>query len=253
VVSISTCAVSVNARIDRHGAVEYAKRSISASAGEGYVSAVQDGISSHFSALVRQLSEVASRAEVRDKGISHAELREKAAVIVEQIVGASYSINKAKHDAEIPDTDDPQLLARAKQATRFNHGWARNPFNGMSRDQLALIAYDEGGAFTVNERRAAWIESARQEQEWRKLVVQKAVDEYNSTGKLTNFFAEVLVHYKELPQIEQAQYPEDYEKKLQEWIKLDFNYKTHRAEGADKEENVDNLIEEFLQNSQSSH
>jgi len=241
VVSISTYTVSVNARIDRHGAIGHAKRPALASASEGCVPVVQDVISSHFSTLARQLSEAASRAGVRDKGVSYDELGKRASVIIEQIVGASYPINKAKYDAEIPNTDDPQLLARAKQATRFNHNLDRNPFRGMSRDQLAFIAYDGGGTFTVNERRAAWIESAKQEEEWRQLVVQKAMDEYNRTGKLTNFFTEVLAHYKELPKIEQVQYPEDYEKKLQEWIDIDFNYKTNQAEGKEKY-----LIENFF-------
>ncbi|WP_323034235.1 hypothetical protein [Pararhodobacter sp.] len=41
-------------------------------------------------------------------------------------------------------------------------------------------------------------------------VAAKAMAEYNSTGKLTNFFSSVLDHFKELPAIEQAQYPQDY-------------------------------------------
>ncbi len=59
--------------------------------------------------------------------------------------------------------------------------------------------------------------------------------EYNSTGKLTNFFKSVLDHFKELPAIEQAQYPKDYASDLQSKIDLDFNYRTHQAEGRGKD------------------
>ena len=65
-------------------------------------------------------------------------------------------------------------------------------------------------------------------------VRAQAIDEYNQSGKLTNFFSSVLDHFKELPAIEQAQYPKDYAADLQSKIDLDFNYRTHRAEGKDK-------------------
>ncbi|MDO8826176.1 MAG: hypothetical protein Q7V21_06155 [Methylophaga sp.] len=191
--------------------------------------------------LALQLSEAANLAETRDASLSRNELAHKAKTLIDQIIGNSYDNNKLQHDKEVPDTDDPELLARAKQATNFVNGMGSNPFKGMSRDQLSLIAYDESGSFTVNERRAAWLESYDQEQVWRRKVVAQAMDEYNRTGKLTNFFTEVLNHYKELPAIEQAQYPEDYESQLQQWIDLDFNYITHQAEG--KGSNPTSLIE----------
>lgn len=202
------------------------------------------GTSSTVSNLARQLGEAAARAEARDASLSRKELGQKAAAIVDQIVGDSYTAQKAKHDAEVPNTNDPTLLARAQQATDFVNGKASNPFGGMSRDQLALIAYDESGTFTVNERRAAWQEAYDQEEAWRQKVVAKATDEYNRTGKLTNFFSEVLEYYKGLPAIEQAQYPENYAADLQQKIDLDFNYMTHRAEG--KGSSPTSLIEQLV-------
>ncbi|ACO76744.1 hypothetical protein AvCA_04900 [Azotobacter vinelandii CA] len=187
--------------------------------------------SSTLSSLARQLSEAAAGAEVRDMSLSYKELGQKAATLLDQIIGDSYHYNQELHDAEVPNTDDPKLLARAEQATDFVNGKGSNPFKGMSRDQLALIAYDDSGTFTVNERRAAYLEAADQEQVWRRKVVAQATDEYNRTGKLTNFFIEVLEHYKELPAIEQAQYPSDYAARLQGMIDLDFNYMTHQTEG----------------------
>lgn len=211
---------------------------------EGAAAYTTKSSTSSLSTLARQLSEAAVRADKRDTEMSFQALGQKAKSIVDQIVGNTYSANKAKHDAEVPDTDDPELLARAKQATDSINGKASNPFKGMSRDQLALITYDESGTFTVNERRAAWSEAYDQEQVWRRKVIQQGTDEYNRTGKLTNFFTEVLEYYKDLPKIEQAQYPADYETQLQGWIDSDFNYFTNQAEG--KSKSPLSLIEQLL-------
>ncbi|WP_323636766.1 hypothetical protein [Pectobacterium polaris] len=61
-----------------------------------------------------------------------------------------------------------------------------NPFRGMPREQLALIAYDESGDFTVNERRAAWLESYDQEQQWKRAAIAKMDEEYNRTGQVSS-------------------------------------------------------------------
>ncbi len=155
-----------------------------------------------------------------------------------KISGDGYFANKKANDAEVPDTQDPGLLARAENATQFVNGNGKNPFAGMSSDQLSLIIYDESGSFTTNERRAALSESFDQESAWRQKVVANAMAEYNGTGKLTKFFTAALEHYKDLPAIEQAQYPNSYEAKLQGWIALDFNYKTHTAEGTGSAQDV---------------
>ncbi|MDP4027686.1 MAG: hypothetical protein Q8P42_01765 [Gallionella sp.] len=200
-----------------------------------------------ISIMARQLADSAARAEKRDSTLSRSQLADKAKTLLGQIQGDSYFLNKAKHDSEVPKTDDPALLARAKQATAFvnsaanRSGSEKNPFAGLSREQLSNIAYDDSGTYTINERRAASYESDMQEYAWRVKVCAQAMDEYNSTGKLTNFFKSVLDHYNGLPAIEQAQYPKDYASDLESKIKLDFNYRTHRAEG--KGEDPMSLIE----------
>lgn len=72
-----------------------------------------------ISNLARQLAASTSRAEERDKTLTRSELADKAKAALSQIQGDTYFANKAKHDAEIPKTSDPELLARAKQATEF--------------------------------------------------------------------------------------------------------------------------------------
>ena len=184
--------------------VEYAK----ASGGESSTQSI--------SALARQLANSTARAEERDRTLSHKELAAKATDIIDQIVGDSYFRNKAKNDSEIPNSDDPELLARAKQATAFvnsdihQHHGAKNPFAGLSNEQLSLIIYDDSGSFTNNERYAAYSESYDREEAWRQKVCAQASVEYENTGKHTNFFKTCIEHYKGLQLMEQVQYPDHY-------------------------------------------
>ena len=184
-----------------------------------------------LSSLAQQFSDSASRADAENAGLSRKELGAKAETLLNKITGPEYIANRAMYNAEIPDSSDPERLARAAQATKFVNGDGRNPFAGFTREQLALVTYDDSGIYTTNERRAAWEASTDQEYAWRKEVVAKAMAEYNSSGKLTNFFSAVLEHFKTLPDIEQAQYPDNYETKLQKWIELDYNYFTNTVEG----------------------
>lgn len=184
-----------------------------------------------ISSLASQLAASAAYSSAKNKGLGFAELGDKARALLDQIVGPGFSRNRERNDREVPKATDAASLARARAATAFangsfkdNVGSEPNPFAGMSSEQLATIAYDESGTFTANERYAAYRESYRQEQIWRVAVVARMQEEYNSTGKLTNFFKEVLSHYEGLPLMEQVQYPKDYAADLKEKIKRDFNY-----------------------------
>lgn len=213
----------------------------------------RDGDSLTLSPLARQLAASATHADNRDKALTRSELADVARRILDDVIGDSYYANKATHDAEVPDTSDPELLSRAAQATEYINDVSqgghrvRNPFAGLSRDQLADIVYDESGSYTVNERHAAWRESYDQEQAWRQKVVAEGMAEYSRTGKMTSFFASVLDHFNSLPAIEQAQYPNDYALDLQYKIDLDFNYRTGVPGGS--EEAPTGLISVLLQQS----
>ncbi len=206
--------------------------SLDKSSVESSVDAMTKSGSMTVSWRAQQLNDAASRARTRNSTLSRQALGARAETIVDQIAGRSWAANRAKHDAEFPKSDHPHALALARQATDFSHGIGTNPFKGMSREQLDAIAYDDSGSFTVNERQAAWHEAYDQEQAWRVRVIAEGDLEYQRTGKQNDFFAEVLKHYKGLPAIEQAQYPDDYASKLQYWISLDFNFHTNQAEGS---------------------
>jgi len=185
-----------------------------ADAGEAQTSA-----KAQVSSLSRLLSDAATRAAARDASTSRDGLAAIARFAVEKLFGEHYTRNKAADDAEVPNSDDPQRLAQARQATDFTNGNGTNPFKGMSREQLALIAYDDSGAFTINERRAAWSEADDQEQMWKRAIIAKMNDEYHRTGKVSaRTHQAVLDHYKALPAIEEAQLPTGYDTQLQAWI-----------------------------------
>ncbi|MFP1837487.1 hypothetical protein ACLEDU_17535 [Lonsdalea quercina] len=184
-------------------------------------------LQSTVSTLARQLADAAVRAEARDASSSREELAQKAKTLLSQITGPSYQNNRAKYDAEVPDTDDQALLERSKQATAFVNGSGSNPFKGLTRDQLALIIYDDSGTFTTNERRAASYESDEQEYAWRRSAVMKSETEWNQGGyKQTEFFEMVLEHYDNLPSIESVQYSDEHRARLQNLIEMDFNFVT---------------------------
>ncbi|MBT2771183.1 hypothetical protein J7J47_02920 [Halomonas sp. ISL-60] len=162
----------------------------------------------NLSPLARQLNEAQARADARDASMDRDTLASKAKELTGNFYGSAYRQHKERYDAEVPSTDDPILLDRAKQATEFANGHGSNPFKGLSPDQLTLIIYDESSSFTFNERRAAWDEQADQRQAWKQQVVAEIMRESREKGTIIGGLTKVLEHYENLPPIEQAQYPD---------------------------------------------
>lgn len=61
------------------------------------------------------------------------------------------------------ETADATRKAAAKQASDFLDGKAANPFKGKTAAELAAVIVDKDSKYTVNERRAAYSEFARQD------------------------------------------------------------------------------------------
>jgi hypothetical protein len=173
--------------------------------------------SSSVSLLARQLSEAAARAAVRDASLSPARLAAKARSLEEMLT--TYNNTGAyKYSSDKPQTDDPELVARAQQASDYIHRRGTNPFAGLSRDQLVLIMYDEGDAFTTDERFAALEEYGRQRCLWSQQVCAQGQAEMASTGTYVNFFKACIAEYQAGSPIEQATYPANYAALRQRWI-----------------------------------
>ena len=171
-----------------------------------------------LSTLARQLAESAARAETRDKTMDRRQLGVEASRIHRELIEYSWRSSENGYVVESPDTADPELLERDRQATEYegrvkhSHPQAKNPFVGLSREQLTLIVYDDKGPYTMNERNAASHAIMDIEGKWNQsLWGPKAIESAANGGRNPNFHAEILAHYKTLPLIEQAQYPDNYE------------------------------------------
>ncbi|MDP9555339.1 UNVERIFIED_ORG: hypothetical protein J2W65_000938 [Pseudomonas parafulva] len=157
-----------------------------------------------LSPLAKQLASAAQRAAARDSQLSRQELATLASKIQMELGGSAYRLTKPLHDAHVPDTEDPELLARARQATDFLNGKGSNPFRRLTIEQLALIGYDEGGDFTHNERLAASRELGKRYEVWSRAMVDKLNAEYQQTGYQDETTREIIATYKALPPILEA-------------------------------------------------
>lgn len=206
-----------------------------------------------ISAQGSQLAASLDRFQQMQRSLNRDQLAAKAGNTIDQLTGASYEANKAQHNAELPKTSDPALLARAKQATAYVNAAARgskaesNPFGGLSRETLNAVVYDDSGAYTVNERRAAYYEAYQQEESWRQAAVQKAMDEYHRTGKTTEFHKSALEHFKGLQPIEQAQYPKDYAVQLQNRISMQADTRLPPLQGQAQDGDMRRRMQALLQ------
>ncbi|WP_349972229.1 hypothetical protein [Pseudomonas caspiana] len=179
-----------------------------------------------LSTLSRQLAESAVRAEHRDKTMDRRQLGAEASRIMSRMAESNWRLDRADYKIELPDTTDPELLTRARQAAeyvaRYAHGHvgATNPFAGLSREQLNLIVYDEEGPYTMDERSAACSEVCEIEGKWNHaLWGPERLESAANNGRTPMFLTEVLAHYRTLEPIEQAQYPDIYESRLEREIK----------------------------------
>jgi len=169
-----------------------------------------------FSTLASQLNDSAARSAKRDAGMTHAELGKYGLSRINEFLVETPKVNSATRAMEVPKTNDPELLDRAREATAFvtrtlaGDKNAKSPFENLSREQLNLIAYDDSGSFTLNERRTAWQGVQKMDDAWRKVAISEGVIEQARTGKATKFYREALNYLKSLPTIEKAvDYPKD--------------------------------------------
>lgn len=191
------------------------------------VGAVAEGVS--ISTLAGRLSAAAGHTSERLKGFDHKAMQDRLILDDRKVFYELDTAHKTAAAAQLPQPEDKASAKSATAATEFINGKGTNPYAGLSREQLSTISHDESGTFTINERRAAATQAYREEEAWRQQVVSQAMQEYNNTGKMTKFFGSVLDHFKTLPPLEQATYPENYASDLQARIKLDFNYFNHSA------------------------
>ena len=182
-----------------------------------------------ISTLAGRLAKAAAATSATIQGFDHAALGAWVNGNTDDILYPLDAEHKAAAAKQLPQPDDAASARSAAAATAYVDRKGPNPFAGLSREQLAAISHDDSGTFTINERRAAFMQAYQEEEAWRTQVLAQAMHEYATTGKQTNFFKSVLAHFNELPLLEQSQYPANYASDLEGKIKLDFNYFNHAA------------------------
>ena len=182
-----------------------------------------------FSTLAAQLNESAARAQKRDAVMTHTELGQYGRNRINEFLIEGRTVNSGTRAMEVPKTNDPELLDRAREASAFvtrtlaGDKNAKSPFENLSREQLNLIAFDDSASFTLNERRAAWQGVQKMDEDWRNVAINEGVIEQARTGKATRFYNDALSYLKSLPAIERAvSYPKGAEAILEARINSDL-------------------------------
>lgn len=116
---------------------------------------------------------------VNERRAAFAEFARQDHVLTMDTLTPKTEFDRKANDAETPPSGTAERLASAKKATDFLNGKATNPFAALNRDQLTAIIANDGGDYTVNERRAAL---ARRD-ELEKAVLAKAAKELSYAEK----------------------------------------------------------------------
>ncbi|PXX74525.1 hypothetical protein DFR34_1311 [Rivihabitans pingtungensis] len=135
-----------------------------------------------------------------------------------ELLDQLYISGSKKANAEVPNSDDPVRLARAKQATAFICGLhgsnfeshAKNPFAGLSSDDLSKIIYDDSGAYTINERSAALSEQQKQRYNYWAPIINEAF----SSGDYRKVYRSAIDYHDKLSAIEKSFAPVGYRENL---------------------------------------
>lgn len=92
-----------------------------------------------FSTLAAQLNESGARAEKRDAGMTHAELGRYGRTRINEFLIEAREANSGTRAMEVPKTNDPELLDRAREASAYvtrtlaGDKNARSPFENFPR------------------------------------------------------------------------------------------------------------------------
>lgn len=183
----------------------------------------------NISAWGKALSSAHERAIERDQRLTPSELKELAKRIDRKVIDGDWSENWASLALERPEPADAGRIKLSQDVTdfmrQFNAVSGRgtsirneNPFLGLDRDTLLAIRYDESGAFTTNERRAAFIEANRQYSAWAEDVCKRLATARSCNESVLPIYGEILDYYEALSPIEAVFVPNDYIERLRDLV-----------------------------------
>lgn len=124
----------------------------------------------------------------------------------QRIAGGNYN----KEDM-LPKTDDPDRLALGQKSLDYAIGLSHvppkqlpNPFEGMARNDLSAIVYDDSETYTDAERYAAYGELGKQDEAYFSTLYAKLTN----GGDNREVFKGIMDYFDDLPAVERSAYPD---------------------------------------------
>jgi hypothetical protein len=158
---------------------------------------------------------IQSSAPERQSKMSKGELNSLHSKSQSELYNFSLLIYKKNYNREslLAKTDDPERLAISERSLNYAIGlslsppkFIKNPFEGMARNDVSAIVYDDTGTFTDAERYAAYGELSRQDEEY----FSKLATKLTNGGDNREFFKGILDYFDDLPPVEKSPYPDSY-------------------------------------------
>lgn len=131
----------------------------------------------------------------------------------QRIAGGNYN----KEDM-LPKTDDPERLALGQKSLDYSIGLSQvppknlpNPFEGMARNGLSAIVYDDTGTYTDAERYAAYGELSKQDEAY----FSKLYAKITNGGDNSEVFKGIMDYFDDLPAVERSAYPDGFRNSIE--------------------------------------
>ena len=131
----------------------------------------------------------------------------------QRMAGGNYN----KEDM-LPTTDDPERLALGQKSMDYSIGLSQvppknlpNPFEGMARNSLSAIVYDETGTYTDAERYAAYGELSKQDEAY----FSKLYAKNTNGGDNSEVFRGIMDYFDDLTAVERSACPDGFRNSIE--------------------------------------
>lgn len=131
----------------------------------------------------------------------------------QRIAGGHYN----KEDM-LPKTDDPARLALGQKSLDYAIGLSQvppkivpNPFEGMARNGLSAIVYDDSETYTEAERYAAYGELGKQDEAYFSTLYANITN----GGDNSRVFKGIMDYFDDLPAVEKSAYPDGFRSNIE--------------------------------------
>lgn len=209
-ISIKTYQPSTPAKVSAQGVVR--SQTSADSSSDNLSSGTAQTVS--ISSSARALYSLSSSSE-RQVSMSQSDLKGMYAKGQKDIYNFGQRIAGGNFNKEdmLPKTDDPDRLALGQKSLDYSIGLSQvppenlpNPFEGMARNGLSAIVYDDTGTYTDAERYAAYGELSKQDEAYFSTLYANITN----GGDNREVFKGIMDYFDNLPAVERAAYPDGF-------------------------------------------